>query len=266
MPTLTLSDDVAVHFEDSGGPGPAIIVGHGFLMDHRTFDAQAERLPQYRWIRWDLRGHGQSTTSETEYSFWDQARDGLALLDHLDVDRAVFAGHSQGAFVALRMALLEPDRCRGLLILGAANEPYSDTMREGYRNLFRSWEPGTAEGDLITAAMAPAMIGGENDLQRLWRDRWNEAHTDRDRFLAALNCLVEVDDIADLSPSITAPTLFIRGAADQAFSADAVQRSADELPGAAPVVTIDGHTHGVHMTAPDTVNRVIDDWLSQLDD
>ena len=72
-------------YEDSGGTGPAIIISHGFLMDHRMFDAQVEALSDYRLIRWDTRNHGRSHGNATAYSFWDQARDGLAILDHLGV-------------------------------------------------------------------------------------------------------------------------------------------------------------------------------------
>ena len=46
-----------IYFEDTGGEGPAVILGHGFLMDHEMFVHQVAALRDgYRVITWDERG------------------------------------------------------------------------------------------------------------------------------------------------------------------------------------------------------------------
>ena len=96
---------VDITFVDSGGTGPAVLLSHGFLMDHTMFDAQVEALaPQYRCVRWDERGFG-ATPAPGPFTYWDSADDAVGLLDHLGIDEAVFVGMSQGGFLSLRAAL-----------------------------------------------------------------------------------------------------------------------------------------------------------------
>ena len=45
---------------------------------------------------------------ETDFTFWDTASDSLKLLTKLGIDHFYVLGTSQGGFIALRMALLEP--------------------------------------------------------------------------------------------------------------------------------------------------------------
>lgn len=262
MPTIERPDGCEIHYEDSGGPGPVLLLGHGFLMDHRSFDAQAEALTECRVIRWDLRDHGRTSSLAAGYSFWDQARDGLALAEHLGISEAVFGGHSQGGFVAIRMALLSPQMCRGLLLFATSDAPYSPEYKEGYRSIFQSWDPRSPEGRGFATTLATTMIGGELAFMQLWRQRWAE-HSG-EGFLAALDCLLEADDVRSLTPELTMPALIIRGESDQAFSDDDVTELASRLGGNAELVTIPGATHGAHMTASDDVNAHARRWLTSV--
>ena len=58
MPTAELNG-TTIYFEDTGGKGPAVILSHGFLMDHTMFDAQVAALrATHRVVTWDERGFG----------------------------------------------------------------------------------------------------------------------------------------------------------------------------------------------------------------
>jgi 3-oxoadipate enol-lactonase len=264
VPFIETSDS-SVFYEDSGGTGPAIIISHGFLMDHRMFDAQVEALSDYRLIRWDTRNHGRSHGNATAYSFWDQARDGLAILDHLGIDDAVFGGHSQGGFIALRMALLSPSACRGLMLFGTAAGAYTDREREGYRRMFTRWIEGIGSPDFepMVWALASSMIGGDRERDQIpWRDRWLER--DWSDFAPAIDCLVEHDSVEDLLAEIRSPALVVRGAADQAFSDASVNEMVARLGGPTEVRVIEQSSHGANLTHPDLVNPILTRWLSQL--
>ena len=72
----------------------------------------------YRVIAPDQIGFGKSSKpTEVQYSFHTMARHTLALLDHLEVASAVVVGHSMGGMVATRLALVAPERCRGLVLV-----------------------------------------------------------------------------------------------------------------------------------------------------
>src|SRR5262245_4732984 len=107
-----------IHYEDSGGSGPAVVLAHGFLMDRTMFDPQVAALsPDVRVIRWDGRAHGETEWDGRPFTYWDSASDLIALLDHLGLERAVVGGMSQGGFVGMRAALTHPERIEGLVLI-----------------------------------------------------------------------------------------------------------------------------------------------------
>ncbi|HAC46080.1 MAG TPA: alpha/beta hydrolase, partial [Chloroflexi bacterium] len=95
-----------IHYEDTGGDQPPLVLAHGFLMDSEMFAPQVEALgSRCRIITWDARCHGETETTDDPFTYWDLAEDLRGLLDHLGIAQAVIGGMSQGGFVALRFAL-----------------------------------------------------------------------------------------------------------------------------------------------------------------
>jgi lipase len=99
------------------GPDPIICL-HGITAQHRAFNAVARYLEASRGlVGVDLRGRGDSDKPESGYSLEAHAADVVRVLDHLDLQSAVLAGHSMGGFVALKTALTFPERVRALVLL-----------------------------------------------------------------------------------------------------------------------------------------------------
>jgi pimeloyl-ACP methyl ester carboxylesterase len=65
----------------------------------------------------DLRGRGDSEKPESGYGLEAHVEDVMRVMDHLGLETAVLAGHSMGAFVALKAALMRPGRIRSLILL-----------------------------------------------------------------------------------------------------------------------------------------------------
>ena len=118
LPDLTLS----IH---EAGSGPAVVLCHGFPELAYSWRHQLPALAQagFRVIAPDQRGYGGSDApGEVEdYDLPHLAGDLVGLLDALDIERAVFAGHDWGGFVAWAMPVLHPDRCLGVI---GVNTPY----------------------------------------------------------------------------------------------------------------------------------------------
>src|SRR5436853_2615570 len=107
-----------LYFEDSGGPGPAVVFMHGFLMDQTMFDPQVAALaPSYRCVRFDARGFGQTEWDGRPFSLYDTVEDCIALMDHLGIERAAIVGMSQGGYAALRLALRHPEWVKALVLM-----------------------------------------------------------------------------------------------------------------------------------------------------
>ena len=99
------------------GPDPVVCL-HGITAQHRAFNAAARYLgPSLGLVGVDLRGRGDSDKPESGYNLEAHAADVVRVLDHLGLQSAVLAGHSMGAFVALKTALLFPERVRALVLL-----------------------------------------------------------------------------------------------------------------------------------------------------
>ncbi|MFH8571402.1 alpha/beta fold hydrolase [Streptomyces sp. NPDC017993] len=114
-------------FYETAGSGPAVVLLHGGMLDQHMWDEQFAWLVNsgLRVIRYDSRGHGLSSTVTGDYANHD---DLVALLDALDVPRAVLVGLSHGARVALDTALAHPARVAALALAspGVSGRPFTD--------------------------------------------------------------------------------------------------------------------------------------------
>jgi pimeloyl-ACP methyl ester carboxylesterase len=125
----TLPGGMRLRYAERGPKtGPAIVMLHGYSDSWFSFSLLIPRLPaDLRVIAVDQRGHGDSDRPATGYGADDFARDVIALMDALKIDRATIVGHSMGSFVARRTAVLAPGRVGALVLLGAGigtdNEP-----------------------------------------------------------------------------------------------------------------------------------------------
>jgi pimeloyl-ACP methyl ester carboxylesterase len=103
--------------EPEGEPRGTVLLVHGITASHRAWDLLLPELPDLRVLAPDLRGRGRSRDLVGESGFAAHADDLAAVLDALDVDRALVVGHSMGAFVAVVLAHRHPQRVSRLLLL-----------------------------------------------------------------------------------------------------------------------------------------------------
>jgi pimeloyl-ACP methyl ester carboxylesterase len=79
----------------------------------------------HRVVSYDARGHGQSDPppDPDAFGYEELTADLLAVLDRLEIERAVLAGASMGAQTVLRLALEAPERVGGLVVITPAYDP-----------------------------------------------------------------------------------------------------------------------------------------------
>ncbi|MGW4058741.1 alpha/beta fold hydrolase [Amycolatopsis sp. NPDC004747] len=103
-----------------------LVLLHAFPLDSRMWNAVREPLASHlRVITPDQRGLGRSPLPETgrEPSLEDAARDVVALLDRLDLDRVVLGGCSMGGYLAMAVLRLAPERVGGLVLIDTKATP-----------------------------------------------------------------------------------------------------------------------------------------------
>ncbi|MGV9731418.1 alpha/beta fold hydrolase [Streptomyces albogriseolus] len=113
-------DGAELAYDDEGPRDSAstpLVLIHGWTADRHRWDHQTAHFsPHRRVIRLDLRGHGESTGAGAP-TIDALARDVVALLDHLGVDRFIPVGHSMGGMTAQTLALTHPGRVERLVLV-----------------------------------------------------------------------------------------------------------------------------------------------------
>lgn len=248
-----------IHYTDTGGDRPAVVLSHGIAMDHTMFDQQVAALSsEYRVITWDERGHGE-TAAPGPFTYWDSARDVLGLLDRLGLRSAVLGGHSQGGFLSLRAALLEPDRVRGLILIDTQAGLEDPASVESYQQLHDIWmDQGPAPVQEIVAAIILGP-GSWDD----WYVKW--AAADRQQFSLAFRALIERDDITPKLSEISCPALVIHGTADAAIPMAKAEALRAGLGGRSSLTVIEDGAHAANLSHPEAVNAAILNFLRTLE-
>jgi pimeloyl-ACP methyl ester carboxylesterase len=163
LPSLTTprgaeleSIELSVHV---AGEGPTVVLCHGFPELAYSWRHQFGALVEagYRVIAPDMRGYGASDrpASVDAYDLEHLTGDLVRLLDHFEVERAIFAGHDWGGFVIWAMPIAWPSRVAGLIGVNTPNRPMPTTalmraMVADPERLYLLWfqEPGVAEAKL----------------------------------------------------------------------------------------------------------------------
>jgi pimeloyl-ACP methyl ester carboxylesterase len=127
-------DGARLAYRDEGRGLPVLCLS-GLTRTMGDFDYMAAHLPPCRLIRMDYRGRGASDwTGASTYSVPVEARDALALLDHLDVAQAAIIGTSRGGLIGMLLAATAKDRVLGLCLndIGPQIDPSGLARISGY--------------------------------------------------------------------------------------------------------------------------------------
>lgn len=138
---------------DAGSNGhhraAAVLFVHAGVCDRRMWQPQWEAFTaQWRTIRVDLRGFGESDLRPTEP--FAHHRDVAALLDELDAGPAHLVGCSLGASVVAEVALARPELVASLLLVSPAGA-FLDEPTEDLRKFWREEGEALERGDLDAA-------------------------------------------------------------------------------------------------------------------
>jgi len=193
-------NDMEMYYETRGDGEPLVLLhggGGAGVNWELIFDVAP---PDYRLVIPDLRGHGRSTNPSTQFSFRQAAKDVLALMDRLRIDRFKAIGLSMGAKTLLHAATQQPDRIEAMVLVSAT--PY---FPEQARALMRQLTPET-RSEAEWQQMRQWHKHGDEQIRQLWRQ---------------MNALKDSYDDVNFTPpllsTITARTLLVHGDRDPLY-------------------------------------------------
>jgi pimeloyl-ACP methyl ester carboxylesterase len=209
-------DDAEIAYEVRGNGEPVLLIPLSVIIDglaHPLF-RQAALAGDYRLIHYHRRGWKGSTRGDRPASIARQAADAVALLEHLEIERAHVAGHSYGGVIALQLALDTPELVHSLALLepalraepegqahlqriiGPARERYSSGDKRGFITVFTDGVFGAGWEPIVEGAIPGAV---------------EQAVADADTFLAEQPALLEWKFGPEDAAKINQPVLSVLG-------------------------------------------------------
>ena len=167
MRRFTAPDGTGLAYREEGEGTPVLCLP-GLTRDSRDFDYLAPHLADVRLIRIDPRGRGASDrTDPSTYTVPHEAGDALALLDHLDLERAAVIGTSRGGLLAMTIAVTAPNRLAGVCLVDIGPEIAPEGLETIMGYLGR--RPSHATIEEAVAARPSVMRGFEDVPEARWR-------------------------------------------------------------------------------------------------
>ena len=247
--TLAPSGGLGIHYQDDGDGFPLLVLA-GFAMSGLLWPASwvSPLTREHRVLRVCNRGMGRSEVPTAEFTTTDMARDALAVLDSLEIDRAAVLGWSMGGTVAQEIAMIAPERVSRLV-------------------LANTWAPGGTqrpEAIQLGSTSVWTRLSGASHQEREELRELDAAYPAMPPPLQVLmfqmQALVAWNVERDIS--VPQPTLILHGADDPLIPVDNGRRLAKLIPHA-DYVELDGVGHMFAWEEPARTASLINAFLAE---
>ena len=175
MTYASAADGTRLYVEEAGSGTPVLFV-HEFAGNHDAWEPQIRYFSRrHRCVTFAARGYPPSDVpaDPAAYSQEIAVTDILAVLDHLEIERAHVVGLSMGGFATLHLGLTAPQRAHSLTVAGAgygAEKSFEAEFRAAAQEVAQRFETQGAAAFAETYALAAARVQFQNKDPRGWRE------------------------------------------------------------------------------------------------
>jgi pimeloyl-ACP methyl ester carboxylesterase len=249
---------VEIHYRDEGDGAPLVLLHGGWGYGLNPFNHQLEKLQnEFRVLCPDRSGYGGSTTLVNGFTpdfHYRAAVETLNFLDALDIERAFFWGHSDGAVIAAILGFKAPERVGGLVLEAFHYYRMKPSSRKFFETLAHEPE---ALGDELCGRFA--LEFGEKNWRQLitshasvWLEIGLAEGTHEDLYGGRLK-------------DISAPTLFIHGRRDPRTEPGELDAAAAQLPHAViEMLEAGGHSPHSESASADLSTKLAREFLTTV--
>jgi len=248
---------VCIHYRDAGAGSPLVFLHGGWGYERYPFDRQIASLAsRHRIVIPDRSGYGKSSPIvDLPPDFHRRAMEETVLvLERLGIERPVLWGHSDGAIIALLLALTRPDALSAAIVEATHFYKRKPSSRAFFGGLIA--DPGSLD-EHVAAAMVRDHGTAWSEVvvrhSRAWHAIADAAASDTDDFYAGR--LMEIG----------LPVLVVHGAADprtEPGELDALRRA---LPNAAFAIVPEGrHSPHSQRATADDVTRIAEQFIDRV--
>ncbi len=253
------TDNARVSYAVTGEGDPLVLL-HSLLTDRRVFDRVIPLLDN-RVVALDLPGFGNSESVDPTIEAYAGAMTAATERICAEAPLPVVMGNGLGAFVALGMAVRNPDSMRRLIVVGCG-ATFPEPLRPAFSKMIELVEDGGM------AAVTPTA------LRRIYTEDYLEDHpeeakvraevlskTDPRAFVTACRALESVD-FSEAARVMTVPTLIVVGEEDQATPPEMASQLDAILPNSR-LVTMPGVAHAPQLQDPTGFFEVVEPFLEE---
>ena len=276
MNGIYLSNGARLSFSDTGKGLPVVLL-HPTPLDHDYWRPLAENLPGVRAIAPDLRGHGGSELGHSlpagvfagvpdapVLTMAQLAADILAMLDHLEVPTALFAGCSIGGYVLFELWRQAPQRMTGLAFV--CSKPQPDAEANLVKRVSNIAQARAGGAGALFDGMAQSLIGAtarESRPQIVSELRARMTLTSEAVVAVQAGLATRPDSVPTVA-TITAPVLAIAGGEDPSVTA-AEMEVLRAAPGGCEFHLLSDAGHFAAYEQPSQVAALLAGWLRQFE-
>jgi len=259
------TNGIKIEYRFDGKEGaPYITFVTGIANDLTMWDAQVEALgKEYRTLRYDLRGHGDSLATEGDYSMELLVRDLAGLLSELSIEKTHLVGLGLGGAIVQAFAIEHPQRVHALLPCCCRAK-----MVPEFAEMWRKLREAVANEGVEVIV--------EPTVQRWFSDEFKAANprvlqdvrnmirgTTTLGYLGVTAAFLGLN-LEDKLPQIKAPTLYLSGAEDRMGGPPALMAELAKKVPRAQHHSVPKAAHIANIQNPAGFNKEVGDFLKRL--
>lgn len=235
-----------------GGEGEPVVVLHGWGGRIESMAPVLDCLAAaFRTIALDLPGFGESAAPPEVWGTSDYARFVREVLDDLRIERAHFVGHSYGGKTSLFLAATDPARVGKLVVVDPTGLRTAPSVKA------RAKRAASRVGRAAGALGPPGRALKKAIYSRVASSDYRDAGEMRSILVRVVN-----EDLGELLPDITAPTLIVWGSMDDAVPLQHAHAMEKAIPDSGLVV-FEGAGHFPYLEQPDRFCRIVRHFLGK---
>lgn len=273
MPFAHTDDGVKLYYEETGSGFPIVFV-HEFAGDYRSWEPQVRYFSRrYRCVTYNARGYPPSDVPDelARYSQQRAADDILAVLDHLELDRAHVVGLSMGGFATLHFGLRHAERARSLVVAGCgygAKPESRAQFQQGAEDIAELFESRGSQGAAESYAISPGRGQFRDKDPRGWRE-FADMLGEHSALGSAMTMRgvqkqrPSLWDLTDRMAGLTTPTLILTGDEDEPCLEPGLLMKRNIPSAGLAVIPCSGHT--VNLEEPAAFNHAVQDFLTTVE-
>jgi 3-oxoadipate enol-lactonase len=258
MPFVDIGE-LRTHYMLTGDKETVLVFSNSLGTDFSMWDLQIPELEQrFRILRYDTRGHGQSSVTPGDYTIEQLGRDVLGLLDSLGLDRVHFCGLSMGGVIGIWLGIHTPNRLHRLVLCNTAarigkkemwNARIATVRKDGMKSVAaavveRWFTPEFRASSAATVARAQKMLESSPP----------------EGYAACCAAIRDIDQ-SEAIARIKTPTLVIYGASDPVTPGSDAQFLAARIRGAEKVEIAAAHLSNIEQAQ--AFSETVSDFLSR---